>query len=514
MNAKTKKLALIFLAAAAFTLVIALAAGCSKDSGSQSGEKIVTAISVDARNAKTEFFVGDEFYAQGLGINVEYSDGTSELILPSGDVQILKPNMSEIGKKQVVVQYAGFTAEYFINVSRVNGVSVDLTSARRGYAVGDSFSCEGLTVSLVITSRNELGSEVDSLYPLSVSEYSVAEPDLTSAGIKTATVSYGENNKYTESFDVYVVPAVGADSILAFEGEGAATLYITNRGGSSAAADAEADGWFLIAFGDGSFKMLQTSLGYSASDSSYYFDGKKAEVSGGRLSAEIGGSRYTVGVEAFGTTVFGWEKTIVEIRVEIPAEIKEYVVGGEFKSDGLRAVAVYSDGSEQTLEGGEFAVQAPSAESMNQIGVKSVSGVYTAEDGGQTPFGYQIYCIPEVDWETNRLDLGADLNGSGSTLELFVTERSASYDSGAYWGTSDQSVRAWMLIRNADGTFEMYEYEYYLALDVSSHPFPNGVPEGFNSYLNDAGNLIIEVNGRQFAALDNDYWHYIVIGWR
>lgn len=489
-----------------------LLVGCADNTIDNESDKVVSSITLDTRNAKTDFFVGEKFSTLGLGIVVHYDDGSESLKLASGDdVSILEPSLDTIGTKEVNVQYSGCTANYSVNVSRLDGIELGLSNVRRAYTVGDELSVDGLSVSVKITTLNSLDNEVSSYQTLSALDYTVEAPDLSEPGTKPVTVTYGE---YTKSFDVYVTPDVAANSILNFEGDGSLTLYITNRsGGGSANVDASAEGWYLLVRRDGTFEMHETSMSYIASSKSNVFDGTVSttvSADGNSLIASIGGKDYALDMAIYRTRVLGWDRQVVGIEISAPSTSKEYVVGGTFTYEGLKALAVYSDGSVEELEGGSFAVDAPSIESMNEIGVKTVNGIYTAEDGMETAFTYQIYCIPEVIWETNRLEVGYDEKGSGATLEIYVTARTA--ESG-WWGT-EQHVDAWLLVKNADGTYEMYTFEYYLDTSVVSHFYPSGnVPQGVNIYL-EGDPMVLEINGKKFVARNVDLWHLIVIGWQ
>lgn len=517
MKANIRKRALIALTAVTFLLLICglLLVGCDNTTEIEQEEKVVTSITLDTRNAKTDFFVGEKFSTLGLGIVVRYEDGSESLKLASGDdVEILEPSLDTIGRKNVSVQYKGFLATYSVNVSRLDGISLNVSNVRRAYTAGDELSVDGLTVSVKITTLNEFDEEVSTYQALNAMDYSVEEVDLSEPGIKTVTVSYVAGEKFENTFDVYVTPDVTADSILAFDGQGSLTLYITNRtGGGSANVDATAEGWYLLVRSNGSFDMYEANIRYTASSKNDVFEGTVTTVvsaDGKQLVASVDGKDFVLDVAVYRTRVLGWDKQLVGIRIDAPSSNKEFVVGSAFKYDELKAIAVYSDGSDEELAGGSFAVQAPSADSMNEIGVKTVSGVYTAQDGTETPFNYQIYCIPEVDWETNRLEVGYDEKGSGATLEIYVTERSA--ESG-WWGV-EQHVDAWLLVKNADGTYEMYIFEYYLGTDVVSHFYPNvPVPEGVNIYL-EGDPMVLELNGKKFVARNVDLWHRIVIGWQ
>lgn len=399
-----KVILVVIVAVLLLSLCGLLLVGCADTDDAEREEKVVKSITLDTRNAKTDFFVGDEFSTLGLGIVVHYEDGSDSLKLANSEgVEILPPSLDSIGRKKVSVQYGGFMAEYSVNVSRFDGIELDISNVRIYYTVGDEFSTYGLSVSAKITTLNDLDEEVTSYKTLGALDYTVTSPDMTTAGEKTVTVTY---------------------------------------------LDKTAD--------------------------------------------------YTI------TVLLEEEKLLVGIEWN---EKREYLVGSEFS---VAPVRKYSDGSTEALNANEYTV---SEVNMDTIGVKEVTLTYLADSSYNITF--QIYCIPDVPWETNKLDFGYDQNGSGATLELFVTERSAA---DGWWGT-EQNTKGWLLVKNADGTYEMYTYEFRLNSDVSSSPYPNGAPDGVSSRVPASGqqygdNLVIEINGKTFVAFDNNLWHLIVIGWQ
>lgn len=515
------------IAAAILCLLCALLIGCGKkESEEDQGEKTVKSISLDTRNAKTEFFVGDSFTTLGLGVRLIYTDDTDALVLPEGDkVEVLAPTLNSIGRKKVTVKYESFMAEYTVNVVKLDHIEVNPAGARLGYAVGENVTTDGIVVTAHITQLNELNEEVTRADVLRTRDYTVKAPELTAPGIRTVEIAYAANTQLTAEYEVYVTPDVNADSVLTFEGEGTLSLYITGRtGGNSALTDCTAEGWFLLVLPNGSFKMYETTMNYTASSGSDTSDGTvQTSVLGESLIATVDGKTYTINLYIYHTMVFGWEKQIVGIQVELPSTSKEYLAGATFTSDGLTATKlIYSDGTVEENPAGSFtSLQTPSQADMNEVGVKTVTGIYTLEDDTEVPFSYQIYCIPDVFWDTNKLDFGGDHNGSGSTLELFVTERSNANGS---WNNPEQFTKGWLLVRNTDGSYEMYEYEYYLDTGVKSHPYPNGNPEGVSpdgvsSRVPPSGEqygdlLVVEIGGRTFVAADGNRWHFVVLGWQ
>lgn len=517
---KKKTLLLTFILAALFALCGGAMAACSEAEVPET-QKTATGMKLDLKNAKTEFYVDDTFSTLGLGAVISYDDGTSELkLVDSENFGTLAPDLTTVGRKKVTVNYAGFMEQYTVVVSRIDGLALQTRSVQKGFVAGDEFTSEGLSAELTITTVDENDAEIAGV-PKSVNatDLTVTAPDLTAPGVKEVTVSYG---KYAATYPIYVLPDVADTDVIQFTGESDLSLYITAKtGGGSAERDATAEGWFVLLNRDGTFQMYETSISYTAAGGKNAFTGEvQASLSddGFVLQALIGGKTYTVSASVYRTVALGWQKQIVGFYLDTSAADREYVVGEAFSAAGLKVVAIYSDNSTQEIAGGSFAVtKQPSPQEMGEVGVKDVSVTYTASDGQTFDFDYQIFCIPDVNWDTDRLEFGADQNGSGATLELFVTSRSTEPAAG-FWG-AEQRVEGLLLVRNTDGSFEMYEFGYLLDTSVVSHCYPDGAPEGVSAHLipDDqigGGNLIVEINGMTFAATDNNLWHLIVIGWQ
>lgn len=493
-------------------------AACTQDKAPEA-EKTVTGMTLELRNAKTDFYVGDVFSTVGLCARLTYEDGSQELKLVDEDnFGTLSPALDTVGRKQVTISYAGFVAQYSVLVSRIDELELSTRGVKQGYTVGEEFTYEGLTATLAITTVNNANEEVPA-EPKTVNnvDLKVETPDLSTPGVKDVKVTYG---KYDATYPVYVTPDV--DDVISFTGENDLSLYITEKsGGGAGTKDATAKGWYLLLNKDGSFGMYETTITYTAADGKSVFSGDVTvapSADGLTLEAAVNGKNYTVSSSVYQTIALGWSKQIVGFYLDTSAADREYIVGEAFSSEGLKMVAIYSDNTTEVVQGGSFeVVKQPTAAEMAEVGVKDVSVKYTATNGAVFDYNYQIFCIPEVNWETNRLELGADQNGSGATLDLFVVTRSTNPE-GGYWGL-EQHVEGLLLVRNTDGTFELHSFEYLLDTSVISHLYPNGAPEGIQSYLipDDkigGGNLIVEINGMKFAATDNNLWHLIVIGWQ
>lgn len=71
-------------------------------------------IAVEHTPGKTEYWIGDDFSADGLKLNLLYSDGSKKIV--SG-FDILEPDMSSSGKKSVIIIYENFYTSFFVQIN-------------------------------------------------------------------------------------------------------------------------------------------------------------------------------------------------------------------------------------------------------------------------------------------------------------------------------------------------------------------------------------------------------------
>lgn len=189
-------------------------------------EKVtVSSISVYQNPSKTVYQVGDTFDTSGLKIKVNYSDGTYQVI--SNGFTATSPDLSTSGRKTVTVSYGGKSTSFQITVNNkpatLSSISVYMNPIKTVYQVGDTFSSNGLVIKAIYS---------DGTYQLINSGLTVSEPDMSSAGQKTVTVSYGGK---TASFKItvnaatpQVIKAQSVDIVVVkdFDGTKTATLGI------------------------------------------------------------------------------------------------------------------------------------------------------------------------------------------------------------------------------------------------------------------------------------------------
>ena len=85
----------------------------------EAGQIILSSLDITPPT-KTEYEIGDIFDSTGLVVNAVYSDGSTRALGPT-DYQLLPPNMSTAGTKQVMIIYEGVTATFNIVVKEAGG---------------------------------------------------------------------------------------------------------------------------------------------------------------------------------------------------------------------------------------------------------------------------------------------------------------------------------------------------------------------------------------------------------
>ena len=145
----------------------------------------VTAVSltIESLPVKTEYFVGDEFDITGINVSAGFNNSTTRDVNDS--ISVSQPDMYTEGEKTVVISFGGQTAEFTINIISITAVSMNIISlpTKTEYNIGESFVTDGIMISAEL--NNGTSQDISNMV-----EYSI--PDMTTAGIKQVTVSYGE----------------------------------------------------------------------------------------------------------------------------------------------------------------------------------------------------------------------------------------------------------------------------------------------------------------------------------
>lgn len=147
----------------------------------------VTALSVMTMPSKTVYAVGEQLSGAGLSIGVSYSDGSSA-VLKEG--YSFTGSTSKLGNTNALVSYCGAVVSVPITVSQngssvpnssIKSISVYSMPTKTVYRVGESFSPDGMVLAVTLV-------DGDVTY---VSKGFSCQADLSAAGTKTVTVTYG-----------------------------------------------------------------------------------------------------------------------------------------------------------------------------------------------------------------------------------------------------------------------------------------------------------------------------------
>ena len=149
----------------------------------------VTAVSlssISVSNAKTSYYVGDEFELPT--VTATYNNGSQQIV--DSELTFSGYNLSNPGNQTVTVSYTEGgvtrTTTYGITVNKVELSSIEVTTdiTNKTQYVGDSFSSAGL----VVTATYNNGDTAN------VTSYcNITTPNMSTAGIKTVNISYTED---------------------------------------------------------------------------------------------------------------------------------------------------------------------------------------------------------------------------------------------------------------------------------------------------------------------------------
>lgn len=161
-------------------------------------EKTLSSIAVTTLPSKTVYAIGEAFSAEGGKLTATYSNSETEVVaLTDSSVKVIAPSTSTPGTKKVSVEYGGKETSFDITVKEKNVKSIAVSSlpTKTEYITGQKFIAEGGM--LKITYADDTEREV----ALTDESIELSSPDMTTAGDKTITVTYGGQ---TTSFTINV----------------------------------------------------------------------------------------------------------------------------------------------------------------------------------------------------------------------------------------------------------------------------------------------------------------------
>ncbi|MCQ2801457.1 MAG: bacterial Ig-like domain-containing protein [Bacilli bacterium] len=167
---------------------------------SKDAAKSLLSITIDG-TPKTQFYKGDAFDQTGLVVNAHYSDFT--VVDVTSSVVITGFDSSTTGYKKLTVSYTEGeftkTSGYQVKVNSISVISIDLSGEyKTEFIQGETFTYEGL----VITAHNNNGTTFDAS-----DKCTISNPDMTTVGTKTITVTYKLNVDASYTISVVKDPA-------------------------------------------------------------------------------------------------------------------------------------------------------------------------------------------------------------------------------------------------------------------------------------------------------------------
>ena len=316
----------------------------------QTPTKVLSSISVSGQT--TTFTQGDTFVFGG-DVNATYSDSSTQNVTNSASFSGY--DMSTASTQTVTVSYTedGITktASYQIVVNKapvtLTSISVTTQPTKVVYEIGEELNTAGM----VVTATYSDGSTAP------VTEYTLNNPDMSTTGSKTITVTY---QSLTATFTVTVVKTLVSISV-----SGQTTTFTKG--------DAFAFGGTVTAtYSDNSTKDVTSSATFSG------YDMQLAEPQTVTVSYTEGGvtktTTYEITVNEPQVIPPSPVVTLTSISVTAQPNKTEYEINENLDTTGLIVTATYSDGSTAPVTG--YTLSEPD---MSTAGSKTITVTYQGQ---------------------------------------------------------------------------------------------------------------------------------------
>lgn len=382
--------------------------------------RFIQSISLNVTNVKRDYTVNDAFTYQGLVVTANYNAAPLTETVTDYTVNEDELDMSVIGQKTVIVTYQGMMASYEIFVhepvlilDRIE-VNTDNVVTKQFY-VGDTFSYEGI----VVTAYYE-NSE-----PRVITDYTVSEPDMTTAGNKSIIISYQGK---TASYGIRVMePALVRIEVNA---SGATTLFAVN-------SEFNCEGIVVTAYYQNrTYKVITEGYTANVEELDMSTPGTKTVI----ITYQTKTASYDITVTS---------ATLTGIEVNADGATIEFYIGETFSSAGIVVTAHYSDGSSGTVTG--YTVSNPD---MTTTGTKTVTVTYQGQQDEYTitVADAPVQTFPDV-YEGATLYLEAENSVREGNNDVQYTMGRG----GAFVGNiSNGSKLTFAFKSNVAGTVELY----------------------------------------------------------
>ena len=355
----------------------------------------VTGISVSKNPTKTSYYTNETFSSAGTEVTVTYNNGTTKVI--TSGMTFSSPDMSTAGTKTVTVTYSGKTATFSITVLAVtvSSLTISKNPTKTSYYTGDKFDSTGLKV----TAKYNNNSTADV-----TSSVTLSNPDMSTAGTKTVTVTYGGKSA---SFTITVsAPTV---SSIAVTTKPTKVTYFTGETFSSAGMKITAT------YNNNTTREVTSSVSLSSPDMS----------TAGTKAIKV---TYEGKTTSFNITVT--QTVVSSLNISTKPNKVSYYTGDTFSSAGLKVTAHYNNNTSRDVS----TLVSLSKPDMSTAGTKQIVVTY---EGKSVTFDITVTQVAVTSIAVNAPTKTSYFTGEAlNTAGMKVT---ASYNNGA---TKDVTAQA------------------------------------------------------------------------
>lgn len=337
-------------------------------------EASITAISVTTMPSKVNYHVGKEFDSTGIVVTATASDGNT--IDVTKDCTYSGFDSSSPKQCEITVHYGSFTCTFEVTIIRLTILEVTHMPTKTKYFTGETFDSTGL----IITAYYDNGTSEQ------VTDYTLSNPDMSTYGNKTVTVTFDGK---TVDFSILVVDISGIEvKTMPTKTEYPKGDVFDTTGLS-----------ILVKYTDGTSETITTGFEVSGFDSS-----------------SVGEKTITVTYKTHTTTFKVAVYDLSGIRItSFPSKVY-YKIGETFDPSGLTVAAVRQDGTEKEITDYDI-----SGFDSSTAGSKTITVSYNTTTNGVSKFvGSDSFQIKVTNDGKNPFDdssSGGSSGGSGDVEE-------------------------------------------------------------------------------------------------
>ena len=333
-------------------------------------EASITAISVTTMPSKVNYPIGKEFDSTGIVVTATLSDGNT--IDVTKDCTYSGFDSSSPKQCKITVHYGSFTCTFEVTIIRLTILEVTHMPTKTKYFTGETFDSTGL----IITAYYDNGTSEQ------VTDYTLSNPDMSTYGNKTVTVTFDEK---TVDFSILVVDISGIE---------VKTMPVKTEYPKGDVFDTTGLS-ILVKYTDGTSETTTTGFEVSGFDSS-----------------SVGEKTITVTYKTHTTTFKVTVYDLSGIRItSFPSKVY-YKIGETFDPSGLTVAEVRQDGTEKEITDYDI-----SGFDSSSAGSKTITVSYNVTANGVSKFvGSDSFQIKVTNDGKNPFD-DSSSGGSGEVEE-------------------------------------------------------------------------------------------------